>query len=95
MTDKIYENDIGTEIKLDSGEDLTGYTVLEIHYLKPNGTEGVWQASQVETTKGRYITTTSGDLSPNGTWLVKLKLAIPDWSGYGETVEMRVYEKWT
>lgn len=95
MADKIYEYDIGTKIKLNSGEDLAGYTVLEIHYLKPDGTEGIWIASGIETTKGQYITTTSGDLTPNGTWKVKLYLEIPEWCGFGETVEMKVYDKWS
>ena len=94
-TNKIYEYHIGTEIKLDAGEDLAGNTVLEIHYLKPDGTEGIWTATNVETTKARYITTTSGDLSPNGTWKVKIYVELPSWRGFGETVEMKVYDKWS
>ena len=95
MTNKIYERDIGTEIKLNSGEDLVGYTVLEIHYLKPDGTEGIWDATNVETTKARYVTVVSGDLMPEGTWKVKLYVELPTWKGYGETVEMKVYDKWS
>ena len=95
MADKIYEYDIGTEIKLDSTEDLTGYNVLQIHYLKPDGTEGYWEAQHVETTKARYVTTTSGDLTPNGVWKLQLYVDIPTWRGRGETVEMRVWEKWS
>lgn len=95
MADKIYEHDIGTAIKLNSGENLTGYTVLEIHYLKPDGTEGIWTATGVDITKGQFITTTSGDLTPVGTWKVKLYLAIPAWRGFGKTVEMKVYDKWS
>jgi len=94
-TNKIYESDIGTEIKLDAGETLVGYSVLEIHYLKPDRvTEGIWLASNVEETKARYITTTSGDLSPNGTWHVKIYVVLSGWRGFGETVEMKVYDKW-
>ena len=95
MTDKIYENDIGTEIKLNAGTSLVGYSILEIHYLKPDGTEGIWMASNVETTKASFITTTSGDLSPNGTWKVKIYTVLPDGTWFGETVEMKIYDKWS
>lgn len=94
-TNKIYEYDIGTEVKLNAGSSLDGYTVLEIHYLKPNGTEGIWNASQVESTKAQYISA-SGDLTPNGKWKVKIWVVISgEGSWWGETVEMPVYDKWS
>lgn len=93
-TSRVYEYDIGTEIKLDAGSSLAGYSVLQIHYLKPDGTEGYWDATQVETTKGRYISA-SGDLSPNGVWKLKLYVVLSGWQGFGNTVEMPVYDKWS
>ena len=94
-TSKVYEYDIGTEIKLDAGTDLTGYQILEIHYLKEDGTEGIWSASHVETTKARYITA-SGDITPNGKWKLKIFVVMSggdQW--FGNTVEMPVYDKWS
>jgi len=98
-TNKVYENDIGTEIKLNAGTSLAGHTVLEIHYLKPDGAggwvEGIWTATDVETTKAQFITTASGDLSPNGNWKVKIYADLPSGTWWGETVEMKVYDKWS
>ena len=94
-TSKVYEYDVGTEIKLNAGTSLDGYSVLEIHYLKPGNVEGIWTATQVETTKGRYITI-SGDLTPNGPWKLKLHVVFSgggEW--WGNTVDMPVYDKWS
>jgi len=93
MTDKVYKNDIGTAIILDTTEDIQAQTELKILYQKPSGVEGYWDGSVVETTKVRYVTI-SGDLDESGLWYLQVYLAIPDWRGYGETVEMKVYNQW-
>ena len=93
MTDKVYKNDIGTAIILDTTENITTQTELKILYQKPSGLEGYWDASVFDTTKARYITT-SGDLNEKGLWYLQVYLEIPNWRGYGETVEMYVYDQW-
>ena len=93
MTDKVYKNDIGTAIILDTTENITAQTVLKILYQKPSGTVGEWAATVFQTTKARYVTI-SGDLNEKGLWYLQIYLEIPAWKGYGETVEMYVYDQW-
>ena len=93
MTDKVYKNDIGTAIILDTTEDISTQTTLKILYMKPSGTEGEWIATVYDTTKAKYVTT-SGDLSEKGLWYLQVYLELPSWKGYGETVEMMVYDQW-
>ena len=93
MTDKVYRNDIGTAIILDTTENITTQTDLRILYQKPSGLTGQWTAAVFETTKARYVTI-SGDLDEKGLWYLQVYLEIPQWKGYGETVEMYVYDQW-
>ena len=93
MTDKVYKNDVGTAIILDTTEDISTQTVLKILYKKPSGTEGEWTGAVYQTTKARYITV-SGDLSEKGLWYLQVYVELPSWKGYGETVEMFVYDQW-
>jgi hypothetical protein len=43
---KIYEGASNIQLIVDTDSDLTGSTILEIHVLKPDGTEVVWPASK-------------------------------------------------
>ena len=90
---KIYKNDIGTKIKLDAGCDISAATVLKILYSKPGKTrvEGEWAAS-ADGTNYAYYLTQAGDLDVIGTWHIQLYIESPTWTGYGETVDFKVYD---
>lgn len=88
MTNKIYLGDTGTEIILDTGEDLTSATVMKILY-KNKTTSGEWIATVVETTKLRYVTQTD-DLDVSGVWKVQAYVEMPSWSGKGNTASFNV-----
>jgi hypothetical protein len=87
---KTYLNDIGTEIILDSGEDISGQTTLEIKYKKPEGDTGTWTASVYNTNYAKY-TTVDGDLDEIGTWTVQIYVVLPSWTGHGEAAQFKVY----
>jgi hypothetical protein len=91
---KYYTGDIGTEIIVDCGSDITGATSPKIHIKKPNGTT-VSKTASVHTIDGetrylRYITIT-GDLDQVGEYRVQAGLTLAGWSGRGETALFSVY----
>ena len=91
MADKVYKGDVGTRIKLDTGQNLSAATTLRIVYEKPNGERGYWTASAIETTK-LYYDTQAGNLDVDGDWTIQAFVSLPTWTGYGESVTMTVYD---
>lgn len=90
MAGKVYVGDVGTEIILDCMTDISGATTTEIVAQKPNGSRVTWPAQIVESTKLKYVTI-QGDLSHPGLWKLQARVVLPDWSGRGETFEVRIY----
>jgi len=91
MKRKAYVGNEGTEIILNTYEDLTGATV-GISVQKPSGVTVVWSATVYETQKVRY-TVQAGDFNEVGVYNVQPVLALPDggWSGLATSGEFRVY----
>lgn len=98
---KIYEEDVGTKITLDLVEDISSSTVWRIYYKKPSGTTGYWTASREGGTNHIYYVTTTGgdpvtpDLDEAGIWKLQGYIEMPGWTGRSETIEMKVYRKFT
>lgn len=90
---KVHKNDVGTKIKLDAGCDISSATVVKILYSKPGKprVEGAWVAILEDTNYAYYITK-AGDLSISGDWQIQLYVESPAWTGYGETVGLKVYD---
>ncbi len=88
---KIYKGDVGTEIILDTGEPLADATVHNIAYKNASST-GVFVGEVVETTKIRYITTSTDDLDVAGDWKFQPIVTLPSWSGRGETAVRAIYD---
>jgi len=93
---KYYQYDTGTVIIVDVCSDLTGYTQAEFRVQKPEGGEVTWAATLVpgETTKLQY-TVKSGDWDEAGIYKLQPYVAVPGWSGLGDTVQFQVQEKFT
>jgi hypothetical protein len=85
-----HEGDIGTEILLDTGVDITDATLAEIKYQKPDGTTGSWTGVVDSTTKVKYVTL-ANDLDQAGQWLFQSYVETPTWKGHGETVSHKVW----
>lgn len=91
MIEKIYIADVGTEIILDLGADLTSAASPEISVKKPDGSVVSWPAEVVETTKLRHVLE-AGDLDQAGVYHIQAVPNLSSWSGRGATVAVRVYE---
>ena len=89
---KVYVGDIGTEIVIDCGSDLTGATVHQILVRKKDGTTAIWEA----TVDGNYLkyTIVENDLNIAGTYWLQAYVSISGWSGRGATATLVVYDVW-
>jgi len=88
---RVFKGDIGTKIKLNSGQDISSASKIQIRFKKPGGTKGVWAAVLEGTQYGYYILK-SGDMDENGVWEVQLYVEIDNWKGYGEIATFTAYE---
>jgi len=92
---KYYVGDVGTEIILDCGMDITGATGIHIHVRKPDGSVEAWDAA-VWTIDGapNYVkyTTQAGDFDVAGEYRVQAGLTLSGWTGRGETATFDVGE---
>lgn len=93
---RYYVEVVGLPITLDTKITLTGAPLVEVHYKKPDGTEGTWEGSVVDTTKVLY-TTILGDIpaADFGMWefLAYVELS-GGFKGVGEPVSVYFNEKW-
>lgn len=88
---KVYVGDVGTDIILDTGVALAGYTTLQIKYKKPSGNKGYWTATITDSTKAKY-TVQAGDLDESGTWTFQVYAVLTDWTGHGEEATAVIYD---
>lgn len=91
MTDtKIYKADVGIEIVLQTGQDLTNVSKMEIHAQRPDGVIKAWTAVKHATSGAITYTTIADDLPVAGDYLLQ---AYCEWGTskyHGETVIMHV-----
>ena len=90
MLPYVFLNDIGTLIRVDVGSDITGATVREIKYIKPNGIKGAWTATVVE--KYLHYVTKEGDLDQIGEWIVQALVTTSLGTWHGEITRFEVQE---
>jgi hypothetical protein len=98
---KVYVNETGTDIILDTGVLVGSATEKYIKYKKPDGTiTGSWSAdfyssySGIAKTIGTYFlkhTTAVTDLNVSGNWKLQAYLGAVDGTWYGETVDLNIY----
>jgi len=89
---KIYKGDVGVEIWLDTGQNLTGATAMKIKVQKPDGTEAEWAAQQHNSTTIYYVTG-SGDLAASGDYVLQSYVEWGEDSKHtGESVILKIYE---
>lgn len=88
---KVYVADVGTEIVLNCGADVSAATVKSIKVQKPDGTTTSW-AAVLEGTNYLKYTIQDGDLDQAGAWKVQAYIEIASWKGLGETAKLKVSE---
>jgi hypothetical protein len=87
----MYIGDIGTAIIVELCEDVSTATSLLLKVEKPDGTRVDWVGSVYLDTKIRYMTLEE-DLDQVGSYLIQPYVSMPNWSGHGETVTIRVLD---
>ena len=89
---KIYINDTGSSIILETGLVLTGALSLKIAVRKPDMTEIEWPAIIHGDTAVKYITV-DGDLNMPGIWTLHSNVEMSDGEWLGESVSFEVFRK--
>lgn len=91
---KSYVGDVGTEIVLDCGSDISAASALAIAVLKPDGSEVSWPAEikPGEPNKLRYITQ-EGALDQPGDYMLQAAVTVAGWSGRGESGLWPIYDR--
>lgn len=94
MADTIYQGDVGLEILVDCGRDITGATDAALLVRTPSGAVRLWAAEVADTSSLRYRTR-AGDLAEPGTYRLQASLSTGDWTGLGRTSSFRVTPKFS
>lgn len=91
-----YQYDTGTTIIVEVCSDITTNTQVEMRVQKPDGTETIWSASMVpgETSKIKHVVG-AGDWDQAGVYKLQAYVALPGWTGLGDTVQFRVLDKFS
>jgi hypothetical protein len=86
-----HEGDIGTEIIVDLGEDLTAATTIKMIIMRPTSTNRVMVVDPTAVA-GNTVTykTAAGDLSDAGEYKVQVYYVDPLWSGYSNVITFGV-----
>jgi len=90
---KMYVDDVGTVLRIDTKVDLTAFTTHNLAVKKPDGTvvEWVGNISLVGNTIIDY-STQIGDLNQAGTYIAQAKGISPTWTGRGDMFNFTVYD---
>ncbi len=91
---KIYKGDIGQQILLDAGQDISAASLLQMKYKKPDGSTGTWAATLVGLDSA-YHNTILGDLDQTGNWEIQLYIELGVVKLHGAIVSFHVYKKVT
>ena len=84
-----YVGDVGIEIVLDVGADISGASALKIKYTRPNGDANDWDAGEKTATSLCYVTK-AGDLNNAGIWKLQAYAETAGWKLHGKVVEFHV-----
>jgi hypothetical protein len=82
--------DIGTKIRFNVQEDISGASVLKLKYRKPNSSAGEWEASVYNSTYAEYTTGSATDFDIGGVWSIQVYVEMPGWKGHSEIKEFLV-----
>jgi len=94
LSDKHYVGEVGTEIIVNCGKNLTGAAFLKMSVRKPSGCVVEWIAEQVFQDKQamRYLIQ-EGDFDSAGEYKLQAVVNLGGWIGRGRTASFLVYEK--
>jgi uncharacterized membrane protein len=87
---KPYVGDIGTQIVLDCGQDISSASARSIEARRPDGTTVSWPAVASGSNAISY-TTDANSLNMPGIWLLQAKVTMGAGVWRGETAQLQVY----
>jgi hypothetical protein len=94
---KHYVGEIGCEIIIDTGMDLSNALALQLNVKKPDGTLATWLASAYAFSSmqntGIIYTTVDGDFDQAGTYEIQPSITLSDWQGLAQTAKIVIYDK--
>jgi len=85
---KLYVGDVGTQLQVDVGHDITSATSAAISVKKPDGTIVEWAGTPNVTRIDYNIQ--ANDFDQEGTYYAQALVVLPTWSGRGETFTIQV-----
>jgi len=97
MTDQTvhYIGEIGTEIIVDCGIDISTATNYKLYVQKPDGTRATWTPTIYTPLGGEpnYLkySTVVGDFSVSGLYAIQPYIELGSWKGRGQTVFYYIY----
>ena len=90
---KHYINEVGTEIVIDCGQDITAASVYKIEVRKPDNTLVEWAPPAVQIYQNNFLLylTVLGDFGVPGRYALQPYIEMDAWKGRGQTVFFDVY----
>ena len=86
---ELHVGDVGTEIVLDCGTNVSNSTLRETIAKKPDESRVHWTASVADETSIKYVVQ-AGDLDVAGDWQLQAYVEFPTWKGRGEVATLKV-----
>jgi len=93
---RIYKNQTALKIVATVGQNITGATIKQIKYKKPDGTIGAFTAVSSNDSRGvlEYTVSSADDIDQAGMWKLWGYVTFSDGkSAPGEAYQVRVYEE--
>lgn len=97
VEERVYQDDVGTIIKIDMQEIITGATDLKFYVRKPQGGEEVWTPTidPDDPLSCLIYTVQAGEQDEVGIYKIQPALTLSGWTGRGNTINHKVYEKFS
>jgi hypothetical protein len=95
--EKHYIDEIGTDVIVDCGQDISTATVHKLEVRKPDGTTDEWDAEPYTIDdEPNYLiyTTISGDFDQAGLYSIQSYIEMDGWEGRGQTVTFEVFNNY-
>lgn len=92
---KVYQDAVGTVIRINMGTDVSAATAVKYEVMKPNGAEEEWTAAlDGDDEECIVYTVVATDLDQVGEYLIQPKLTFATWVGLCDTVRLVVHPAW-
>lgn len=97
MDDKIFQDDWGHPVRIETGVSLVGYDTVTLYVTKPSGTEVEWDLIVISPPLGTVgYTLVEGDINEVGIYKAYFRVEYLDGTNYtGKVDSFKVWERGT